>query len=84
MQIKSFIIDNIHYIPFITFNISTLFFSWFAQLKLEFYSLVSLIWRQTRQVVNYQLKNILCLFQFSFWISCFLFYYLLQPDQLSQ
>ena len=27
MQIKVFIIDNIHYIDFIMFNISTLFFS---------------------------------------------------------
>ena len=27
-------IYNIHYINFIMFNISTLFFSWFAQLKL--------------------------------------------------
>ena len=34
MQVKSFIIDDIHYINFITFNISTLFFSWFAPLKL--------------------------------------------------
>ena len=33
MQIKS-VIDNIHNINFITFNISTLFFAWFALLKL--------------------------------------------------
>ena len=34
MQIKSVIVDNIPYINFITFNISTLFFSEFAWLKL--------------------------------------------------
>ena len=35
MQIKSVIIDNIHYIDFITFNISSLLlFSGFGQLKL--------------------------------------------------
>ena len=34
MQIKSVIVDNNHYINFITFDISTLFFSWFALLKL--------------------------------------------------
>ena len=34
MQIKSVILDNIHYINFITFDMSTLFFSWFALLKL--------------------------------------------------
>ena len=35
MLIKSVIIDNIHFINFITFNISTFFFSWFDLLKLE-------------------------------------------------
>ena len=34
MQIKSDIIDNIHYINFITSNSNTLFYSWFAPLKL--------------------------------------------------
>ena len=34
MLIKSVIIDNIHYINLIMFNISTLLFSWFALLKL--------------------------------------------------
>ena len=34
MQIKSVIINDIHYINFITLNFST-FFSWSAQLKLE-------------------------------------------------
>ena len=38
MQIKSVIIDNIYYINFITFNISTDFFSWFA-LEIIFYEL---------------------------------------------
>ena len=33
MQLKN-VIDNIHYINFITFNISTNIFSWFALLEL--------------------------------------------------
>ena len=35
MQIKSVIIDNIHNINFIMFNITTLFFTWIVLLKLE-------------------------------------------------
>ena len=36
MQIKNVIIDNIQYINFITFNITTLLFPWFAPLKLGY------------------------------------------------
>ena len=34
VQIKKCIIDNIHYLNFITFNISILFLPWFALLHL--------------------------------------------------